>query len=48
MGSAHSLTERSFLVNFNENRSKGSGDMFLTRNQRVNPMTLKCELDIES
>ena len=50
MGSAHSSTERNILVKFNGNRSKGSngsGDMEWTRNSRVNPMTLKCDLESE-
>ena len=37
--SAHCLTKRNIRVKFNENRSKGSGDMERTRNLRVNPMT---------
>ena len=35
-------------MKFNENHSKGSGDMERTRNSRINPMTLKCDLDPES
>ena len=30
---------------FHENRSKGSGDMERTRNSRVNPLTLTCDLE---
>ena len=30
-------------MKFNENRSKGSGDMEQTRNSMVNSMTLKCD-----
>ena len=30
---------------FNENHSKGSGDMERTRKSRVNPITLKADLD---
>ena len=45
MGSAHCLTER--LLKVNENLSKGSGDMKQTQNSRVNPMTLKCDIDFE-
>ena len=48
MGSAYSLTDRNIWVNFNENRSKDSGDMEQTQNSRVNPMILKCDLDLES
>ena len=47
MGSAQRLTERSIYVKFNENRSKGSGDIEQTRNSRVNPMTLNCDHDLE-
>ena len=32
----------------NENRLKGSGDMEQTRNSMVNPLTLTCDLDLES
>ena len=35
-------------MKFKENRSKGSGDMERTRNSRINPMTLKCDIDLES
>ena len=35
-------------MKFNENRLKGSGDMEWTRNSRVNPLTLSCDLDLES
>ena len=45
MGSTHHLTERNLWVKFNENHSKGSGDMERTRNSRVNPMNLKCDLE---
>ena len=48
IGSAHRLTERNILVKFNENRPKGSGDMERTRNSRVNPLTLTCDLYLES
>ena len=49
MCSAHRLTERNIWVKFNENRPKKcSGDMEQTRNARVNPLTLTCDLDIES
>ena len=47
IGSAHRLTERNNLVKFNENQPKGSGDMEMTRNSRVNPLTLTCKLDFE-
>ena len=32
-------------MKFNENRPKGSGDMERTRNSKVNPMTLTCDLE---
>ena len=35
-------------MKFNENCSKGSGDMEQTQNSRVNPMTLICDLDMKS
>ena len=41
------LTERNFWVNFILNRSKGSGDFKGTQNCWVDPMTLKCELDLK-
>ena len=41
MGSAHQLTERNIIRN-------GAVDMEQTGNSRVNPMTLKCDLDLES
>ena len=48
IGSALCLTKRNIWVKFNENRLKGSWDMELTRNSRVNPMTLTCDPDLES
>ena len=45
MCSAHRLTKRNSWVTFNENQSKGSGDMEITRNPRVNPLTLTCDLE---
>ena len=38
------LIEKNYWVMFNENRSKGSEGMERTRNPRVNPMTLNCDL----
>ena len=35
-------------MKFCEDRSKGSGDMELTQNSRINPITVKCVFDIES
>ena len=35
-------------MKINENRLKDSGDMELARNSRVNPLTLTCDLDLES
>ena len=32
-------------MKFNENRSKGSGDIKQTQNSRVNPMSFTCELE---
>ena len=48
MCSAHCLTKRNISVKFHENRSRGSGDMKRTRNSRVNPLTLICDLDFVS
>ena len=48
IGSAHGLTERNIWVKLNENRPMCSGDMELTHNSRVNPLTLICVLDLES
>ena len=48
MGSAHQLTERNIWEMFNENLTKDWRDMELTQNSRVNPMTLKCDLDLGS
>ena len=45
MCSAHCLTNRNILVKFHENQSKGSGDKEWTRNSRVNPLTLTCDLE---
>ena len=47
MGSAHSLTERDIWVKLTINRSKGSEDIERTEDLRVNPTTLKCDLDLE-
>ena len=44
IGSANRLTERNIWVKFNENHSKGSGDMEWTRISRVNSITLTCDL----
>ena len=46
--SAHYHIKRKIWVKLNENRLKGSGDMEWTRNSRVNPFTLTCDLDLES
>ena len=35
-------------MKYHENLSKGSGDMELTLNSRVNPLTLTCDLDLKS
>ena len=48
MGSAHHLTEVSILPMFNENLSKGSGDMEQTRNARLKHKTFNCDLDLGS
>ena len=48
MCSAQHLTERNIWVKLNENRPKGSGDMKRTRNSKVNPLTLTCDIDLES
>ena len=47
IGSAHYLTKRNIWVKLHKNRLKGSGDMEPTRNSKVNPLTLTCDLDIE-
>ena len=44
IGSAHHLTLRDICVELNENGLNGSGDKDGTRNSRVNPMTLTCDL----
>ena len=48
IGSAHYLNKINILVKFNESHLKGSGDMERTRNSKVNPLTLTCNLDLES
>ena len=48
MCSAHRLTKRKIYVKFNQNQSKGSGDMEQTRNSRAHCLTLTCDLDLES
>ena len=49
VGSAHRVNEGNIWQKFNENCSKGSGDTCMERwNWRVNYMTLKCDLDLES
>ena len=48
IGSAHRLTERNIWVKFNEHLFKGSADMERTRNRRLNPMNMKCGLDLAS
>ena len=48
MGSAYRLTERNIWEKFNENRWKDSRDMEWTQHSMVNPMILKCDLDLES
>ena len=45
MCSAHRLTERNIWVKLNENRPKGTGNMERTRNSKVNPLTLTCDLE---
>ena len=35
-------------MKFHKNGLKGSGDMEWTQNSRVNPLTLTCDLDLES
>ena len=47
ISSAHYLTQRNICVKFNTYRLNGSGDMEQTRNSRVNPLTLTCDLAIE-
>ena len=48
MGSAHCLNEMNIGPKFKENPSRGKGEMVLTRISRVNPMTLNCDLNLES
>ena len=48
MSSAHRLTEINSEQKFNENRSKGKGDMERTKHTRVIPTALNCDLDLES
>ena len=45
MCSAHRLIERNIWVKFNENCSKGSGDLERKQNPWVNSMTLACDLE---
>ena len=45
MCSAHLLLEWNIWVKFNENQPKGSGDMKITQNSRVNPLTFTCDLE---
>ena len=47
MSSAHHLTEANIWPKFKENPSRGIGDMERTRNSRLKPMTLTCDLDLE-
>ena len=47
MGSAHQLTEKNIFAMFNENLTKGCEDLKDT-NSGVNPMTLICDLDLET
>ena len=47
IGSAHYLTKRNIWVKLKENRLKGSGNMERTRNSKVNPLTLTCDLGLE-
>ena len=47
MGSAHQLTEKNIFAMLNENLTKGCKDLKDT-DSRVNPMTLKCDLDLET
>ena len=48
MGSAHCLTEINIWRKFIENHSKDSGDMEQTPNSKGKPMTLNCDIDLES
>ena len=48
MGSAHHLTEVNIQPKLNENPSRDKGDMEGTQNSRLNPMTINCDLDLES
>ena len=47
MGSAHCPTVTDIWVKLTINRSKGSENIERTQNWRVNPTTLKCDLDLE-
>ena len=47
MGSAHRLTERIIWFKLTINRLNGSEDIKRIQNRRINPTTLKCDLDIE-
>ena len=46
--SAHCLINKNIWMRLNENRLKGTGDMERTQNSREIPMTLNCDLDLES
>ena len=48
MVSAYRLAKRNIRVKINKSRSKGSGDMEQARNSKVNSLTLKFDLDLES
>ena len=45
--SAHHLTEANIWPKFKENPSRGIGNMERTRNSRLKPMTLTCDLHLE-
>ena len=46
ISSVHRLTEANIWPKFKENPSRGIGDMERTRNPRLKPMTLTCDLDL--
>ena len=48
MCSAHTPTKKNIGVKFHDNQSRGSGGMQQRQNSRVNPLTLTCDIDLES
>ena len=47
MGSTHRLTEANIWSKFNENPSRGKGELERTRNSKLKLVTFNCDLDLE-